>query len=263
MEIGKDKFVTLKEDTHQYFDINGEEYKSVSSLLEKVKMPFDRQNISLRKAKSDLGPNATEQEVLFEQNRLLQSWDDTRDSSTDWGNYVHKQMESYFTIGNCDSQCLPAAQKISTYFSNAISFLPEVCCYNVDYNLAGTFDLGMYRKKGTKGSTTMIDLWDFKTNEQKGIEFDSAYIDKHGVYQPGMKFLLTPLDHLEQCNFNIYSLQLSLYALMIQLRYEVHIGRMGIIFINKQMEVTIHHVPFMKYEALELFKFSKEIKSLP
>jgi len=263
MEIGKDKFVTLKEDTHQYFDVNGAEYKSVSSVLEKIKMPFDRQGQSWRSASSNLGQAATTEEIQAEQQRLLKSWDDMRISSTDWGTLVHENMESYFTIGNCDARFLPAAKRIAAFFKNAISFLPEVVCYNPEYMLAGTFDLGVIRRKGNKGSTTLVDLWDFKTNERKGIQFDSSYIDKHGVYQPGMKFMLPPMDHLEQCNFNIYSLQLSLYALMIQLRYGVNIGRMGIIFINKQMQVTIHQVPFMKYEAMELFRFTREIKSLP
>ena len=263
MEIGKDKFVTLKEDTHQYFDTNGLEYQSVSSLLSKVKMPFDRQGVSMRNAASNLGPGASQEEILIEQRKLLDSWDDMRISSTDWGTYVHGEMEKYFTVGSCDARCLSAGQDISRYFPEAISFLPEVVCYSTEYRLAGTFDLGMIRKKGRTGPTTMVDLWDFKTNERKGIEFDSSYIDKHNVYQPGMKFLLPPMDHFEQCNFNIYSLQLSLYAFMIQLRYGVRIGRMGIIFIDKEMKVTIHHVPYMKYEAMQLFEFSREIKTLP
>jgi len=261
VKIGSDRFVTLKEDTHQYFDTNGQEYKSVSSLLGKVKMPFDRQTISMRKAQSNL-PGASQADLLVEQQRLLKEWDDMRISSTDWGNFVHNNLDSYFTIGNCDARVLPAGKTIAKYFQNADSFLPEVVVYDSEYYLAGTFDFGVLRIKGSKPSTTVMDLFDFKTNERRGIEFDSSYL-KEGKYVPGKKFLLPPMDHLEECNFNIYSMQLSIYALMIQKSYGVKIGRLGIIFINKQMEVNILPVPYMKYEAMQLFEFSRELKSLP
>lgn len=263
MKIGSDKFVTLKEDTHQYFDTNGLEYQSVSSLLGKVKVPFDRQRVSYQNAMSNLGPGAGADDIAVEQSRLIASWDAMGKSSTDWGTYVHNEMEAYFTIGSCAGQCLPAAQSIAKFLKHSVTFLPEVVCYNTEYKLAGTFDLGVIRKKGNKPSTTLVDIWDYKTNERKGIEFDSSYIDKNNAYQPGMKFLLNPVDHMEQCNFNIYSLQLSLYALMVQLCYGVHIGRMGILFIDKEMKVTSHAVPYLKYEAMQLFEFSREIKSLP
>jgi len=263
-EIGKkSSFVTLKEDTHQYFDANGQEYGSVSSLLGKVKVPFDRQGQSLRSAKGNLGKGATPAQVKAEQARILTSWDQMRDSSTDWGTYVHNELEKFFLTGTCDSRVGPAAVSIARYVNYARHLFPELVMHLYDYLYAGTADLPVMRKIGRTPATSIMDIYDYKTNERKGIEFDSSYKDKHGEWKPGGKYLLSPLDHLEACNFNIYALQLSLYAYMAQLLFGVQIGRLGILFVDKDMKVTHHAIPYLKYEAKELFNFSKQVKSLP
>lgn len=262
-KLGHDKFVSLKEDTHQYFDQNNDEYKSVSYLLSKVKMPFPRKERSYQMAKSQLPSNATAEEIGVEQNRILESWDILAKSSTDWGTYVHGNLEAYFTIGSCDDKdVLRAAQSIGQYFSNVESFLPELIVYDSQFKLAGTMDLGVLRKRGSKPHTTILDIFDFKTNERRGIEFDTSYI-KNGIYNAGGKYMLPPVEHLEECNYNVYSLQLSLYALMVQNTYKVKIGRLGILFIDKSMNVDLFPVPYLKYEAMQLFELLTEIKQLP
>jgi len=249
VEIGKNTFVTLKEDTHQYFDTDGAEYRSISSILGKVKPAFDREGQSRRSAKGNLPDGASEQQIQAEQKRLLDSWDDMRISSTDWGTYVHDNLEKYFTVGTCDAQVLKAALSIGQYLSYAKRVFPEEIYYDPARFIAGTADHSVIRKMGRKPETTILDIYDYKTNERKGIEFDSSYIDKHGDWKPGGKYMLPPLDHLEHCNFNTYSLQISCYAYMAELMYGYKIGRLGILFIDKEMNVTLLPVFYLRHET--------------
>ena len=70
--------------------------------------------------------------------------------------------------------------------------------YDHDYELAGTADLVFNHKNNT------FTIGDFKTN--KRFNFTSKYCET----------LLPPVDHLHNCEFNVYALQLSIYAYMYE-----------------------------------------------
>lgn len=48
-----DGTITLKEDTHQYFDRSGQEYNSVSSVISSVTEPFNAKLISRNMTSTD------------------------------------------------------------------------------------------------------------------------------------------------------------------------------------------------------------------
>jgi ATP-dependent exoDNAse (exonuclease V) beta subunit len=76
--------------------------------------------------------------------------------------------------------------------------LSEFKLYDHDYELAGTADLVFCHKNNT------FTIGDFKTN--KKFNFTSKYNEN----------LLYPIDHLHNCEFNVYALQLSIYAYMYE-----------------------------------------------
>jgi hypothetical protein len=71
-----------------------------------------------------------------------------------------------------------------------------------------------------------------------------------------------PVEHLEDCNYNHYALQLSLYALMIELWFKVKIGRLTILYISLQMQWTEYPVPYMRSEAMDIMKYVSGQRSL-
>jgi hypothetical protein len=102
---------------------------------------------------------------------------------------------------------------------------------------------------------------DYKTNESKGIQFDS--ISRKDVVKHYNKYLLPPFDHLEACNYIIYSLQLSIYAFMAMETLGIRVGKLAIIFFDNNFTPTYIPVPFMYHEAELLCRLNMTRKELP
>ena len=70
----------------------------------------------------------------------------------------------------------------------------------------------------------MLEIWDYKTN--KAINEKNDY---------GEKFK-SPISHLDVCEINTYSLQLSLYKHLIEKNTNLKLGNSYLIWINEANE---------------------------
>jgi hypothetical protein len=249
------EYITFKEDTHQYFDPSGNEYTSVSRVIEKIKPSFDKIGISGRMAPA----RAIEEGISIDQAQelILSEWTAINKSSIVRGNWIHENLEKYMQEGKCDPTIEPTAKQISKFLSKYYRYFPEAILYDSKYQVAGTADLPVQRQKG---KNSVFDFWDYKTNEAKGIVYDSIKREKDGSFKKHYnRFLNYPLGHLEDCNYNSYALQLSLYAYMAESTFFVRPGRLGIIFIDDKLKIKIIPVPYLKLEAIALLDHFKSL----
>ena len=255
-----DPLITLEKESHIYTDANADIYKSVSKVIDLVKEDFDRGGISLMMAKK----KAKEEGISIQaaQSNILSEWDKNLGFSQNTGNMIHDNLEMYFKTGDCDSKVLPAARSIALMLKGYYKFFPELIIYNQEYKVAGMADLPAQR---TRSKQSVIDIFDYKSNTSKGIEFDTAKRDITGkIVKFYNRFMLDPLSHLEATNYNFYALQMSLYALMIQMLTGRRIGRLALLFIDyKTMDVNMYPVPYLKHEAEILLKHQSKVKPLP
>ena len=82
---------------------------------------------------------------------------------------------------------------------NLVPVKMELVVGDEDYGLGGMVDCLFYNKK-----SGMLEVWDYKTN--KAINTKNNY---------GQRFN-EPISHLDVCEINTYSLQLSLYKHIIE-----------------------------------------------
>jgi len=132
------------------------------------------------------------------------------------------------------------------YSDYAMSY-DELCLYDDEYRIAGTTDKLLCISKRKDG---MVDISDYKTNLKKGIEFFSQY----------KKRLYAPLDHLEDCNFVKYSLQLTGYAYMFEKLTGRRVRKLFIHFIPPDNPMAHYRIPvmYMKNDfklILEAYKY--------
>ena len=250
--------VIFKEDTHQYFStIDGEEYKSVSKVLSLVKIPFDRDKASIGQARQ----LASEEGISFAeaQKKVWASWDKKRDDASDHGDTIHNALEDFFRYGKKTEWIDKVLVKLKPIMETAYLYYPEALLYNHMYKTAGQSDLVVQRQKG---KNSIIDFYDYKTNLSRGIYFDSIS-RKNNELKHYSKYFLPPLEHFEECNYNLYALQLSIYAYMAELTYGIKVGRLAIIYISPKYEVQILPVPYLKLEAKILLDHNSKVKSLP
>lgn len=223
--------VTLNEASHTYHDHNGNEYISVSKLLSLFQKPFDRHNISIAYAKNK-GLSVTE---------VLAQWDKKRDDSINHGNRIHFAMEKYFNSATIDPENIdlkPMIISVAKEYSKYYRIFQEEIIYNQEFLIAGKTD---NRFQITSSHKSIIDFGDYKTNLSRGIEYSNKY----------NQYLLGPINHLIDCNYNKYALQLSTYAYLYQLKTNCKIGSLHILYIPPDdfLQYTRIPVPYLKLEV--------------
>lgn len=261
--IYKNDFVTLEPVKHIYTDINGDTYESVTRLLKTLDVPFDSHGISMAMARGELGKNAPYEQVLTKQKQIQEGWKRKADKSINHGNFIHDNLEQYWLTGSTPYPELNAlaANLHSNLFKSMHRIIPEKIYYDPKRKIAGSADISCIRKEN-RTKPWILDIFDYKTNIEQGITFDS--IDRRKTppkhYE---RYMVGNFEMIESCNYYKYCLQLSMYAFMAMNLYGVRIGRLAIIFIDKNYQYQIIPVPFMYYEVIALLGQIMSSKKLP
>lgn len=254
----QDDSILYKDDTHQYFHKDdGNEYTSVTRLCASVKVPFEKQKISsimAIKLSGELGISHAEA-----QKQILDSWDKKRDDSCDWGTMIHNSIEGYFRDGKYDPSMKKVIDQVSGLLNIYYRFYPEVLLHSYNHKVAGKADIVVQRQKS---SGSLYDFYDTKTFLHRGVEFDSIAI-KNGDVKHYNRFLLHPFEHLEQCNYIMTCLQLSTYALMGELQYGIKVGKLGMLFFDNDLNMTMYPIPYMRTDAMILLNLNTSRKVIP
>jgi hypothetical protein len=214
--------VFLREKDHRYFHKKtGQEYTSFSRVMHKFKHHFDAEMmapLSAQKRLREAGiSKPTQKQLDGAIQQIKGEWKKKGDDSREWGTDVHKAIETYFKSGVYTPGYEDAIKSVCYILRGYDHSFNEVIFYDDDTLVAGTSDKPCFRTSSKK----VIDIFDYKTNTEKGIQYFSTR----------NQWLKMELAHLEQCNFNEYTLQLSTYAAMAE-KWGFRVGRLGIIFID-------------------------------
>ena len=235
-----DKFITLDEENHTYFDKYGNKYASVSSLMRALMPKFANRPIAAAVAKRD---GITVEEVLAQ-------WEQKKNNAIDHGNRIHNSVKKYLNNDSVDDiQMFPFLKKFKNeFYEYGVLKCEKDIVYSTDHLVAGTPDIEGYRSK------KVIDIFDIKTNLERGIQF----FDKYG------KYMKEPVSHLEACNYNEHCLQISLYGLLAEMSQKYKIGGLGIYFIkdHHKGEWDYIPVPYLKKEAEAILENHIEVNNV-
>jgi len=243
--------VWLEKESHRYFDPEGNQYLSVSKLIELHSPPFEKEQISRKTAVNQLtaeGKSLSQKNILERQQEIQSSWKATTDSAIDDGNRFHKAMEDLISTGRyTDPEWKELCQIIyGTYLAQFYRTYAEQIVADKDSRVAGTMDVPAIHSSKQKD---LVHIRDFKSNK-KGITNNEEYI----------KWMLPPFDYLPANKYTKYALQQSLYAAML-MKSGFRIGSISLIWVNvhekKHREIFI---PFMYEEAKKLLQLAKTIQ---
>jgi|ERR1051325_1197231 hypothetical protein len=143
-------------------------------------------------------------DFLSVQQTILGEWQKTNLDACEKGTAFHDAQEAA-AIG-AKTTTHPDCEEILNVFAFGmhldledlpIGYYPELRLYNLDYGVAGTSDC-IWILPGKQ-----VYVSDYKTNKQ--LKFENKY-----------QKMLYPLNHLDDCNFNHYQIQLSLYGYMLE-----------------------------------------------
>lgn len=271
------------EATHEYKNLSNEslKYISVTTLIGKYEQEFDKDFTSKYKALERLLPSDVwkkekggiwkshkipkdflevydikESELNAIQQDILDEWTKINREACERGTKIHSELEnSFYKAGNNVKlekfgiggkfQCKKNYNELDLEYGVYPEYLIYFSTKDKILNLAGQIDLLI--KNGNE-----IVLIDHKTN---------AKIDQKGFYDSKLrqtKKMKFPLTKLDDCNFTHYTLQLSLYAWMLQrINPDFVIKDLIINHYDHNGNNTLYHCQYLKKEVELLLKHYK------
>jgi len=173
----------------------------------------------------------------------------------------------------------PEIYRVLKYYTdNGYKIYAEIGSFLIDYLISGTIDVLCIRDD-------KFVIGDWKTN-RGGLKFEAGYYKKDktqkpaqhtDIWVPKSEYLLAPVNDLQSCNGNIYNLQLSIYARMVEIILGIpnaglwlaHIDSDfvlneygqpkrfpdGLYHIKKNPveKVTMHKMPYLKEQVNRIF----------
>lgn len=222
--------IIFQKENHLYLSVDEPaiDWTSTTSCLKRYKNPFDGKAISERSSK-----NAKSKWFGIPPKEIQQIWKNEADRAIELGNFYHDRQEANMLACETISRWgkdLPViwpmyndkGDKIAPSQRMIEGIYPEHLVYMKSAGLIGQSDL-------VEIADGYVHISDYKTNKE--IE-KTSYVNWEGQ----SKKMLGILSHLDDCNFNHYSLQLSLYMYMV-LRHNPRL---------KPGKITIHHIEFEK-----------------
>ena len=240
-------YLSFQEEGHKYNDTLGNNYLSVTTFIHNYVKPFDK--------KYWLHKKAIEQGITEKQ--LAKQWQDITDEACSRGTATHNGIEDAIKDVSMFKNAIKYLDQVETgrcvtvadipnmkakpldiekfkeatnnkyeeiyrvfkyYTDKGYTIYSEIGAFLIDYLISGTLDVLCIRD-------TDFVILDWKTNRD-GLKFKSGYFKKDKTVTPNQltnewvdkdERMLPPVAHLQNCNGNHYTLQLSLYAMMVEM----------------------------------------------
>lgn len=271
--------IKFEEKGHKYTNVDPADdfqWVSVTKLIGQFKEKFDAPKVAERcsKGKNPKYAGKSPEEIL-------ELWDRERDRSTDLGSWYHNQRERdmlQFKTLTRDGIELPIVKpdidqgrKFAQSQKLDAGVYPELLVYLRSASICGQADR-------VKIVNNTVNVYDFKTNKEikrKGYEF----------WDGTKKMMLGPVKHLEDCEFNHYALQLSVYMYVIlKHNYNYNPGKIQIQHVQFEVErmdengfpiyaldaqgepiienIEYIDLPYLKTEVINMLKWLKAHKKM-
>ena len=220
--------IVFNADDHSYRSIDDSniDWISVTTLVSHFKKPFDAKKIAEKVSKKK-----NSKWYGIEPKLIQQIWNGESERSTTLGTWYHNQREvdlCSFASMEREGVTVPVFRpsevkegvKVAPTQKLEPGVYPEHMVYLRSAGICGQSDL----VEVVNGKVNIID---YKTNKKIDTE---SYVDWEGKSEK----MTPPLDLLDDCNFNHYALQLSIYMYII-LKHNPKL---------KPGKIFIHHVTF-------------------
>jgi len=206
------------------------QFTSVTEFIYQFFRKFDQQKIA-KKLTSE-HPKYIDMTI----DQLIEQWS----KGAKRGTIVHNELELFINEGVEPKHELATTGRewIKDKQKNPDNiFHSEVIVYSKKLAIAGTIDLLIHNKK-----SDTYHLIDWKTNKR---------IDEQSF--GGKKGILKSTEHLDDCNFNHYSLQLSFYRYILENHYGLKVDKQ-LLFHLKRNNYKIYDINYHKEDLVDMLE---------
>ena len=235
-EHNRDRFVHFDSIKHTYI-VSGKSLQSVTNIVENCFPKFDAQlHAKTTAAKMGISP----QEVI-------DMWELKAQESRELGTAMHQKIENYY---KGQDSWEDDTFRLFKMFADKVKLEPyrtEWTVYDTDHNIAGTIDFVDYQN----GEYT---IYDWKRSDKiiaNGMPVKVSKYQEKGLY---------PLEHLENCAYYHYALQLSLYKFILERNYDMKISKLRLgIFHPSYDKPYVLEIPYLENEVKMLMDLRSEV----
>jgi hypothetical protein len=243
--------ITFYDDEHSYkIDDQLSAKVSVTGLVNTVKEPFDEEKWSKIKAK-EFGFSPEEMKLVWKKNNQMATYQ---------GSTLHNYIDNFYqnkvkpynrdlakaTLGDVLHDKMYENLKVlvkqfMNFYNDTKDYIIPIKNEFVVGDLEDTRICGMLDMLVYNSETEKYEIFDFKTNK------------RFSMVSKFKKNLQPPLQHLDECEFNIYSLQLSLYKIFIQKYAKIEIDKLKIVWFSVNNEnYKVIELDYLQNECLTL-----------
>ena len=232
----RDRYISFDEVKHTY-TVDGKILQSVTNIVENCFPKFDAQ-LHAKTTAAKMG--MTEEEVIA-------MWEQKGKESRELGTVMHQKIESYYQGQDSGED---DAFRLFKVFAEKVKLEPyrtEWAVYDTDYNIAGTIDF-------VDCQNGIFTIYDWKRSDKiiaNGMPVKVSKYQEKGLY---------PLEHLENCAYYHYALQLSLYKFILEKNYDIKVSdlRLGI-FHPSYDKPYVLKMPYLENEVKTLMELRSEV----
>lgn len=210
----RDERIRFDEEPHIYY-IDGKSYdESVTKFIHSLFPCFDADKVinnMKRSKKWNTSPyyGMTDDEIKNQ-------WENNRIISSESGTKLHKDIELFYNdidINN-DSIEFKYFLKFNNDFNYLSPYRTEWEIFDEDYKLAGSIDMVYFNN-----TNNTYEIYDWKRSKEikKFNQFENGFGD---------------LNHLPNCNFWHYSLQLNIYKRILETKYNINISKLCLVVLH-------------------------------
>lgn len=227
---------------HIYIDSDTQEqYKSVTTVLSTLEEEFPAKDIA-KAIERQSDERKKEKYIGLTESQILTMWEEENKVANEYGTRIHNLLEEYlkrnrfyFPKNDEEREILNSYDELNIDLGER--YYCEKILFSEKYKIAGMSD------HIVDVDSDFFDINDYKTN--KVINF----------YSPYGKKLLTPMEHLDDCQYNIYALQLSIYAYFYELETKKKCRTLNLLYFDRNnKKFTKYPVPYMKMEAIAILE---------
>ena len=216
--------ITLDRDNHIYKlqDYEDIKFTSVTTFIGQFFEEFDAKKVAAKLVKTNI------KYMHMSVEELMAQWK----YSADYGTIVHEELEDYIINGTevKEKKSIQGVDWLKKYMMKSnYDVYSECVVYSKELKLAGTIDLLLYDK-----NSDSYNILDWKTSKRINSK---AFKNKKGNHPV--------TSNMDDCNFNHYALQTSLYRYILEEFYGLKISEHMIIHLMDNQCIG-YHTPYMK-----------------
>lgn len=217
----RDARISFIDEGHVYIvDEERGTYTSVTTFVHEFFNPFEADKVLAKMRQSStwsLKPYAT-----WTNEEIKQLWETQRDEAASTGTHMHQQIEHFYNQESTDTSTIPTEWGFFQAFHSAFGCSPyrtEWYVFDEETKIAGSIDMVYLSAPIIEGTRPHVIIVDWKR---------TAELKYRNPFQCGRP----PVEHLDDCNFSHYSLQLNIYRYILEKHYNVIVDALYLVILH-------------------------------